>query len=147
MLDSPGRCSTFTRKLVPFALLALPLVAAVSDGLNESEAQELAVNGALAWTAPAASPALTGAPPIDALTSFASQFVGLNMNSGLSTVTLTFWIRNGTPSRLVGSSWLVIVIAPVSLSTWITDFTTTTPRLNGPATAGTAIASPNGPSG
>jgi len=64
------------------------------------------------------------------------QLVGLNMNPGRSIVTLTVLIRSGTPSTCCGSGSLVVVICEVTGLMPIAARTTTLPRLNGPATAG-----------
>ena len=52
--------------------------------------------------------------------------------------------RMGTPSAICGSGVAVIVSAAVAGLTAIAARTTTFPRLNGPATAGTTMTSPNG---
>ena len=83
-------------------------------------------------------------PVTDAPIALGSQLVGLNMNSGRSTVTLTVFRRNGTPSLLCGRPFVVIVIADVCGSMLIAERTITVPRSNGPAFAGTTIERPNG---
>ena len=68
--------------------------------------------------------------------------VGLIMKSGRLRFRLIVLIRNGTPSRIVGNgSETAVTWASVGLisSAWRT---TTVPRLYGPATAGTTVASP-----
>ena len=71
-----------------------------------------------------------------------AQFVGLNVNPGRSSVTLTVLICNGMPSRIVGNGSLTTVACAVCGSIRIAPLTTTIPRLNGPATAGTCTTSP-----
>ena len=72
------------------------------------------------------------------------QFVGLNMKFGRSTVMLTERICNGIPCRIIGNGSETIRNAVVCLSTLIAARTTTVPRSNGPAIAGTTIDNPNG---
>ena len=83
-------------------------------------------------------------PCTDAVICFASQLVGLNMNPARVIATLTVWIRSGIPSTICGSGSLVTVSALVLGSTLMAERTTTLPRLNGPATAGTTMLRPNG---
>ena len=72
-----------------------------------------------------------------------AQLVGLNVNPGRSSVTVTprSWI--GMPSRIVGSGSLCTLMLP-SLLTWIPTRTVTLPRSYGPATAGTTTDRENG---
>src|SRR4029077_2646975 len=66
------------------------------------------------------------------------------MNPGRLTVTFTVCVRNGTPSIICGSGSLVTVNAEGCGSTLSAARTTTSPRLYGPAFAGTTTESPNG---
>src|ERR1019366_3849262 len=66
------------------------------------------------------------------------------MNPDRSIVTLTVLIRSGTPSTSCGNGSLVVVICAVFGLMAIVARTTTFPRLNGPATAGVTMDSPNG---
>ncbi len=66
------------------------------------------------------------------------------MKFGRSTVTFARRSRNGTPSMTCGNGSDVVVSAAVCGSMLTKARTTTLPRLNGPATVGTTIDSPNG---
>jgi hypothetical protein len=59
-------------------------------------------------------------------------------------LTFTSLTASGTPSRIVGKGLLVIVGCAVTGLMLIAALTTTFPRLNGPATAGTTTDRPNG---
>jgi hypothetical protein len=79
----------------------------------------------------------------------AAQLVGLNMKSGRSILTAIRCNRNGTPKMICGNAYgpvssVVIVNSDVTGSTLILARTTTSPRLNGPATAFVTILNPNG---
>src|SRR5258707_5943640 len=81
----------------------------------------------------------------------ASQFVGLNWNSGRSTITLSCFSCTGTPLRNVGSDSprgpgsVVIVTAAVCSSTSIRERTLMMPTLNGPTWVASVLTSrPNG---
>ncbi len=77
-------------------------------------------------------------------TLLAEQLVGLNVKPGRSTLTSTSRTCSGIPSSSVGSGSETILSSAVLRSTKIAARTTTVPRFNGPATAGTTIESPNG---
>src|SRR6202035_3860947 len=110
-------------------------------GLNAKTAQFVMWDGTFsACTAPWS---LVRLPPI----CNGLQFVGLNVNPGLSILTLTCWICSGMPSKIVGILYgpvlsLVIVNTAVVGSTSIFARTITFPRSNGPALAGLTIDSP-----
>src|SRR6202161_4938215 len=88
MFDWPGPDVTFTTRAAPSGLLALPFVLAPNVGLNGSAGQPVTPYGldtpALALPTPSKPPK----PVIVALTASGAQLVGLNSNSGRSTVTL-----------------------------------------------------------
>src|SRR5207302_6054775 len=92
---------------------------------------------------------LTGAakPPVDVnvpVTAIGSHDVGLIVNCGRSSVTSTWRIRSGMPSRIVGNGSDTAVACAVVGSTYRAWRTTTVPRSYGPASAGTTTASPYG---
>ena len=66
------------------------------------------------------------------------------MNPGRLTSTLILRSRSCTPSTNCGNGSETIVSAAVVGFTAIDALTTTVPRLNGPATAGTTMLNPNG---
>ena len=66
------------------------------------------------------------------------------MNPGRSIVTFTVLHLQRDASRIVGNGSLTTVICAVCGSTLTAARTTIVPRLNGPATAGTTMISPNG---
>ena len=71
------------------------------------------------------------------------QLVGFSRNPCLLTLTLSERRRIGIPPTIVGSVVSAVTRAVVGLML-IVERVFTSPRLNGPATAGTAIDSPNG---
>src|SRR6202034_4721517 len=73
-----------------------------------------------------------------------AQLVGLNMKLGRSMTASIARRSVGIPSRMRGSSPVVTVSREVWGATSILPLMTTVPRLNGPATTGTTIDSPNG---
>src|SRR5580700_6050168 len=92
---------TFTSRDAPFAFEVFAWVLTVKDGLNGRFAQPATANG---LDTPTLAPwALVTVPVIACW----AQFVGLNMNPGRSIVTLTVWMRRGTPSTICGSGSLV----------------------------------------
>ena len=78
------------------------------------------------------------------MTAIGLQLVGLNSKPGRSTVTWSCLSWTGTPLTNCGSGSLVTVTAAVSGLTLIRERTLTSPRLNGPATAGVCTNRPNG---
>ena len=72
----------------------------------------------------------------------AEQLVGLKMNEGRFTSTLSVFRRTGTPPTIVGR----LVVATVTRAVWgltlIVARVVTVPRLNGPATTETGIERP-----
>ena len=73
-----------------------------------------------------------------------AQLVALKMNPGRSSVTLIIRTCNGTPPRMVGSGSAGADALALAASTISGDRTTTVPRSNGPALAGTTMLSENG---
>src|SRR5271166_1232351 len=138
MFASPGFWVTLTTSEAPSALLVVPWVEAVKPGLKGRFLQPVTANGLV--TAELAPCAAVIVPLIDC----ESQLVGLNMNSGRLTSTSIVFSLNGTPSMLCGSGSLVTVSCAVLGFTLIVERTTTLPRSNGPAFAGTTIERPNG---
>ena len=72
------------------------------------------------------------------------QLVGLNSKLGRSTLTSTRLSCSGMPRNWVGSGSETIVTDALFGLTNSFERTVTVPRLNGPATAGVTISSPNG---
>src|ERR671915_1747796 len=81
---------------------------------------------------------------IVALICFGPQEVGLSVKPGRLMSTLIDRNRTGTPLTIVGSGSETTVMCASTGSTKIACRTTTIPRSNGPATARTAVDSPNG---
>src|ERR1700694_5347201 len=139
MFASPGFWVTFTTSDAPLTLLVLPCVETVNDGLNGRFAQ------LAAWkredTGALNPPSEVSVPEI----CIGSHEVGLNVNPGRSIVTFTVRICRGMPSRMLGKGSEMMVPCAVCGSTRRDWRTTTTPRLNGPATAGTSTTRPWGP--
>ena len=73
-----------------------------------------------------------------------AQLVGFSMKSGRSTVTPIVRMSSGTPSSIAGSGSLVTVSCAVCGSTATFARMITSPRSNGPASAGTTTLNPNG---
>lgn len=73
----------------------------------------------------------------------ASQLVGLKRKSGRSTVTAISRSRSGTPFTTRGSE-APTTTRPLYGSTPTVARVTTSPKANGPASAGTTIERPNG---
>src|SRR6185503_12846478 len=73
-----------------------------------------------------------------------AQLVGFNQNRGLSIETRTSRTSSGIPCKIVGNGSLTILTVASCLSTNTAARTFTSPRLNGPATAGTMIDAPYG---
>jgi hypothetical protein len=75
---------------------------------------------------------------------FSAQLVGFRKKSGLLTLTPTSRTSSGIPCRIVGNGSDTMLTVASCLSTNNAARTVTLPRSNGPATAATTIAIPNG---
>ena len=130
-----GREVTLTVKLAPLALLALPLVLAVSFGWNGSAAQ--LATWKLRRSRIASRPGRpSGCPSIchrAAVGGVELEFLVAGAFDGHVDV---LQLQRNAPAAAVGSGSLLIVSAAVLRSTLIVERTTTVPRLNGGATAG-----------
>src|SRR6202035_133546 len=132
----PGMFSVVSR-LAPFFFDVFAPVAALKDGLNASAPQLVRCSGVDSDWVPLSVE--VSAESVDS----GEQLVGLNRKPCLLTATLIVFRRSGTPLTIVGRTLVAITLADFG-STLIVARVTTVPRLNGPATAGTAIERPNG---
>ena len=110
-----------TCRLAPSVREVFALVHTLNAGLKESDR---AVGHLERPRYVAVAPSVLYSSPVSFI---ASQSVGLNTNPGRSTVTLTCWIWNGIPSRIVGNASLRTVSCAFVGSTWICARTTSSP--------------------
>ncbi len=120
------------------AVLPLPPTRSVSLGANGSARQPLT------WKRLSTVATAPPAPPTIPRTAVAAHEVGLNMKPGRSIASAIERIRSGTPLTTCGNGSESTVSAAVARSTSIAARTTTSPRSNGPAFAGTTIERPYG---
>jgi hypothetical protein len=123
---------------LPLVVWPLPANPIRTLGANRSAAQPVAPNGLIATAV------LPSVEARLASTADEEQLVGLTMNPARSIATSTLRIRSGIPPTTCGKGAETIVTCASVLSICNTARVATVPRLNGPATAGTTIDSPNG---
>ena len=138
MFACPALEVTLTSKDAPEALLALPCVLAVNEGLNGRVVQPPA------WKRDerlATFPVVLFSSPVTLIT---AQLVGFRTKSLRFISTATLLISSGIPSRIVGNGSLLTVTCAVDGLMNNPARTTTVPRSNGPAIAGVTITKLNG---
>src|ERR1035437_7340263 len=136
--------------LAPLALEVLPPTVALNEGLNASLLHSPTWNGVETLCVPVA-PFCGWVYPVSVdSVARALQLVGLNKKPCLLIAMLTFVRRTRTPElanptpMAIRGKFASTVTLEVRGSTLIVARVTIVPRLNGPATAGTAIDIPNG---
>src|SRR5256714_8667361 len=143
MFACPAAWLIVVSRLTPLALVNFAIVAALKDGLKPSLSHWLTWNGLDRLWVPVMPPAASVKPLSTDSVASGLQLVGLSKKPCLLVLTLMRRMRTSTPLTRRGTV-LVTITRAVLGSTLIVARVTTRPRLNGPATAGTAIERPYG---